>query len=103
MERVLRVEIAKDVAKTANKQKRKSITAFPKASWVPALELLKRPYFMAVIPTGPGGIAKTMPKIMPNRDRIVIGSDIWKIVALKELNPSNSTGDAILFELYLKR
>ena len=45
----------------------------------------------------------TMPRIMPNRDRILIGSDIWKIVALKELNPSNSNGGAILFELYLKR
>lgn len=65
MERVLRVEIAKEVAKTANKQKRKSITALPKASWVPALGLLNRPYFMAVMPTGPGGIANIMPKTMP--------------------------------------
>lgn len=43
----------------------------------------------------------TMPVIMPNRDRILIASEVWKIVALKELNPTNT--DAILFELYLKR
>jgi hypothetical protein len=43
----------------------------------------------------------TMPSLLPNRDRIKIGTDIWKIVSLKDLNPSGT--NSVLIELHLRK
>ena len=45
----------------------------------------------------------TMPEIKPNSDRIQIGNDIWKIVTLKVLNPSNASNNAVVFDLHLRK
>lgn len=41
------------------------------------------------------------PQIKANRDLITIGSTEWKILALKEINPSGA--DVIVYELHLRK
>lgn len=43
-----------------------------------------------------------MPTVQPNRDRILIGNTVWKIVTLKEVDPS-ATGNNVLLELNLRK
>ena len=41
--------------------------------------------------------------IQPNKDTIKIGTDVWKIVSIKELNPSNVSGNAIYYDLQIRK
>lgn len=41
--------------------------------------------------------------IAPNKDSIKIGNDVWAIVSIKELNPSNISGNAIYFDLQIRK
>lgn len=43
----------------------------------------------------------TQPNIQANRDLIIINGTEWKILALKEINPSGV--NAILFDMHLRR
>lgn len=43
----------------------------------------------------------TMPKITPNKDKILIGSELWKIATVKNVNPTNQ--NSILFELNVRK
>lgn len=43
----------------------------------------------------------TQPNIQANRDVIIINGTEWKILALKEINPSG--GNTILFDMHLRR
>ena len=44
-----------------------------------------------------------MPVLQPNRDRVQVNTDIWKIVSLKELNPSATSNNSVVFELHLRK
>jgi hypothetical protein len=41
--------------------------------------------------------------IQPNKDSMKIGNDVWAIISIKELNPSNISGNAIYYELQIRK
>ncbi len=41
-----------------------------------------------------------MPRLQPNKDRLQVADKLYRIIALKELNPTMS--DSILYELYVR-
>lgn len=43
-----------------------------------------------------------LPHIQPNRDRLKIGDKVYKIVALKEYNPSMARAGCVLYEAYVR-
>ena len=52
-------------------------------------------------PINKADIDATQPNIQANRDLIIINGTEWKILALKEINPSGV--NAILFDMHLRR
>jgi len=43
----------------------------------------------------------TMPVVKPNKDKIKINGEIWKILALKDTNPSGA--NSVLLELHIRK
>lgn len=43
-----------------------------------------------------------LPHIKPNRDRLKIGDKVYKIVALKEYNPSMTRAGCVLYEAFVR-
>lgn len=52
-------------------------------------------------PINKDDVHATQPNIQANRDLIIIDGTEWKILALKEINPSGV--NAILFDMHLRR
>jgi hypothetical protein len=42
-----------------------------------------------------------LPTIQPNKDSLKIGTDVWRIIALKDINPTMS--DSVLLQLYIRK
>lgn len=56
---------------------------------------------MLMQPIDKANFSVTAPSIHANRDLVIINGVEWKILALKEINPSGA--NAILFDMHLRR
>lgn len=43
-----------------------------------------------------------LPHLKPNRDTLKLGEQVYKIIALKQINPSMTNSGCVLYEMYVR-